>query len=115
MKSKTTTRDPRRPLPLQRRVKALIALGTASVALLAAGTAHAFPVEGYVPSKCFLKTSLGTMWFAHGAEINVVGSDGKQRRYRCNDGKWEPVKASTTPTRTSVGTLPASGTYDVGT
>ena len=70
-----------------------ILLGVATAALLAAAPAQAMPSDGASPeSSCPLKTQLGTQYHQHGTTITVVDADGKEKKWRCNNGTWEVQK-----------------------
>jgi hypothetical protein len=82
-----------------RRAKALLALGAASLALIAAVPATATddkpPVDKNGKKSCRLMTGTSvTYWVSHGTTITVQFGDGTTQKQWCDDGAWHGLRTS---------------------
>ena len=101
-------------------IRTLIAVGSASLALVAAGPASAQDAKPLDPNgkpMCGKTTSDGeTRWFRQGETIKETDVDGKTTTKKCStDGKWVVVPAAgMSPTGAFGGISGTSGTYQAG-
>ena len=96
------TRPTRSARPLLRRAKALIALGTVAVAVVAAAPASADqkkPDPGANLS-CPFQWSWGTSYYPPGSKVTVTRPNGTTETYQCDGatGTWKRVRTAVTTT-----------------